>query len=114
VSTFATRVEEEGMAGYQVNDGGGDEDRPQLQMWDESERETPIGTLDEGEERWHTVVIVEPVGGDLVRGRLSFRSGEQRFDTAAVILEETAARVVQRASELPQAMLRQLFVSARS
>ena len=102
------------MAGYQVNGGGGDRDRPQIQMWDESERETAIGTLEDGEERWQTVVIVEPVAGDLVRGRLSFRSGDRRFDTASVILEETAARVVQRAAELPQAMLRQLFISARS
>lgn len=102
------------MAGYHVNGGGGDEDRPQLQMWEEAERETAIGTLDDGEQHWKTVVIIEPVAGDLVRGRLSFRSGEQRFDTASVILEETAARVVQRASELPQAMLRQLFISART
>lgn len=100
--------------GYQVNgDGGEGEARPQLQMWDESERETAIGTLEDGEERWRTLVIVEPVSGDLVRGRLSFRLGEERYDTAPVILEETAARVVRRASELPRAMLRQLFHSAR-
>lgn len=100
------------MAGYQVN-GGGEESRPQLQMWGDEERETAIGTLEEGGVRWSTLVVVEPVSGDLVRGRLSFRSGEQRFDTAPVILEETAARVVQRAAELPRAMLRQLLVSAR-
>lgn len=100
------------MAGYQVN-GGGDENRPQLQMWDEDERETQIGTLEDGGVRWSTLVVVEPVSGDLFKGRLSFRSGEQRFDTAAVILEETAARVVQRAAELPRAMLRQLLASAR-
>lgn len=100
------------MAGYQVN-GGGDENRPQLQMWDEDERETQIGTLEDGGVRWSTLVVVEPVAGDLFKGRLSFRSGEQRFDTAPVILEETAARVVQRAAELPRAMLRQLLASAR-
>ena len=101
------------MAGYRVNGGGGDEERPQLQMWDDEARETAIGTLDEGNVRWHTLVVVEPVAGDLVRGKLSFRSGEERYDTAPVILEETAARVVQRAAELPRAMLRQLFLSAR-
>ena len=102
------------MAGYQVNgDGGGNDDRPQLQMWDEAERETAIGMLEEGEDRWSTLVIIEPVSGDLVRGRLSFRCGELRYDTAPVILEETAARVVRRASELPRAMLRQLFISAQ-
>lgn len=99
------------MAGHHVN--GGDEPRPQLQMWDDEERETAIGTLEDGGVRWNTLVVVEPVSGDLVRGRLSFRCGEQRFDTAPVILEETAARVVQRAAELPAAMLRQLFTSAR-
>lgn len=101
------------MVGYEIN-GNGDESRPQLQMWDEDERETAIGTLDDGEERWRTLVIVESVSGDLVRGKLSFRCGDERYDTAPVILEETAARVVQRAGELPKAMLRQLFVSARS
>jgi len=100
------------MAGYQVN-GGGDDARPQLQMWDEAERETAIGTLEEGDECWQTLVLIEPVAGDLVRGRLSFRCGEQRYDTASVILEETPARVVQRATELPRTMLRQLFISAR-
>ncbi len=102
------------MAGYQANGDGGDDDgRPQLQMWDDSERETAIGTLEDGGERWRTLVIVEPVAGDLARGRLSFRCGEERYDTAPVILEETVARVVQRASELPHAMLRQLLISAR-
>lgn len=102
------------MAGYQANgDSGGDDGRPQLQMWDDAERETAIGTLEDGDDRWRTLVIVEPVSGDLTRGRLSFRCGEKRYDTAPVILEETAARVVQRAGELPQAMLRQLFISAR-
>lgn len=99
------------MGGHRGN--GGDEPRRQLQMWDEEERETAIGTLEDGGVRWNTLVVVEPVSGDLVRGRLSFRSGEERFDTAPVILEETAARVVQRAAELPTAMLRQLFASAR-
>jgi hypothetical protein len=100
------------MAGYQVN-GGEDPARPQLQMWDESERETAIGMLAESGEHWHTIVIVEPLAGDLARGRLSFRRGDERYDTAPVILEETAARVVQRAAELPKAMLRQLFLSAK-
>ena len=101
------------MVGFEIN-GNGDEGRPQLQMWDEDERETTIGTLDHGEERWRTLVIVEPLSGDFVRGKLSFRCGEERYDTAPVFLEETAARVVQRAGELPKAMLRQLLVSARS
>ncbi len=87
--------------------------RRQLQIWDEEERDTSIGTLEDNGDRWQMHVIVEPVSGDLVRGRLSFRSGSKRYDTAPVLLEETAARVVQRAAELPQAMLRQLFLSAR-
>ena len=101
------------MAGYQVN-GGGDDGRPQLGMWEDSDREQAIGAFDDdGGQKWQTLVVLEQVSGDLVRGRLSFRKGEERYDTAPVILEETAARVVQRASELPKAMLIQLLVSAR-
>jgi hypothetical protein len=95
------------------NGSGENPSRRQLQIWDEEERDTSIGTLEDNGDRWQMHVIVEPVSGDLVRGRLSFRSGSKRYDTAPVLLEETAARVVQRAAELPQAMLRQLFLSAR-
>lgn len=101
------------MSGSRV-DGGEDASRPQLQIWDEAERETAIGSLEDGEDRWSLLVVVEPVAGDLVRGRLSFRLGEERYDTAPVLLEETAARVVQRATELPRAMLHQLLLSART
>lgn len=87
--------------------------RPQLRMWDEAGQETAIGSLDDGENRWKILVIAEPVAADLVRGRLSFRCDDERYDTAAVILEETTARVVERAAELPEPMLRQLFGSAR-
>lgn len=102
------------MAGYQVNGGGDEEGRPQLGMWDDADREQAIGTLDdEGGRQWQTLVVLEQVSGDLVRGRLSFRRGEERYDTAPVILEETAARVVRRATELPKAMLLQLLLSAQ-
>lgn len=101
------------MNGSKVDEGKGGA-RPQLQIWDDAERETAIGTLDDDGESWNLLVVVEPVAGDLVRGRLSFRRGEARHDTAPVLLEETAARVVQRATELPRAMLRQLLLSAKS
>ena len=101
------------MAGYQVNGGGEDETRPQLGMWDDSGREQAIGSLDDDGRLWQTLVVLEQVSGALVRGRLSFRDGEERYDTAPVSLEETAARVGQRASELPKSMLQQLLLSAR-
>ncbi|MDH3734775.1 MAG: hypothetical protein OEU54_14705 [Gemmatimonadota bacterium] len=101
------------MAGYQVNGGGEDETRPQLGMWDDSDREQAIGSLEDSGKHWQTLVLLEQMSGDLVRGRLSFRHGEERYDTAPVILEETAARVVRRAIELPKAMLLQLLISAR-
>ena len=96
-------------------DGNGDtgEGRPQLRMWDDAAKETVVGTLDDDGDRWSVVVMVEPVAADLARGRLSFRLGDERYDTAPVLLEETAASVVQRAAELPDAMLRQLLTSAR-
>jgi len=101
------------MAGYQVNGGGEDDARPQLQMWDDADREQAIGKIEDGGVQWQLFVVLEQVAGDLVRGRLSFRYGEQRYDTAPVILEETVARVVRRAEELPKGMVRQLLSSAR-
>ena len=92
---------------------GNDDPRPQLQIFDDAARETAIGSILDGDTQWSLIVIVEPVARDLVRGRLSFRRGEERYDTAAVLVEETAEGVVRRATELPKAMLRQLLVSAR-
>ncbi|WP_419949949.1 hypothetical protein [Candidatus Palauibacter sp.] len=96
-------------------DGNGDtgDGRPQLRMWDDAGKETVVGTLDDAGDRWKVVVIVEPLAADLARGRLSFRLGDERHDTAPVLLEETATSVVQRAAELPDATLRQLLTSAR-
>lgn len=82
-------------------------------MWDDDAWETAIGVLNEDEEAWDLVVLVESVGTDLVRGRLSFRRGTERFDTAAVVVEESAEAVVRRATQLPESMLRQLLHSAR-
>ena len=90
-----------------------EEGRPQLRMWDEAGQETAIGSLDDGARRWKILVIAEPVAEDLVRGWLSFRLDDEKYDTAPVIMEETVARVVERAVELPEPMLRQLFSSAR-
>ncbi len=85
----------------------------QLRMWDDQRRETAIGTLAEDGTEWEMVVLLEPVAGDLFRGRLSFRRGDARHDTAPVLVEESAEAVVRRAGALPTAMLRQLLASAR-
>ncbi|WP_419861164.1 hypothetical protein [Candidatus Palauibacter sp.] len=90
-----------------------DEGRPQLRMWDEAGQETAIGSLDDGERRWQIMVIAEPVADDLVRGWLSFRLDDEKYDTAPVIMEETVELVIERAVELPEPMLQQLFGSAR-
>ena len=90
-----------------------DEGRPQLRMWDEAGQETAIGSLDDGERRWQIVVVAEPVAEDLVRGWLSFRFDDEKHDTAPVIMEETVELVIERAVELPEPMLQQLFGSAR-
>ena len=82
-------------------------------MWDEAGQETAIGSLDDGERRWQIVVIAEPVADDLVRGWLSFRLDDEQYDTAPVIMEETVELVIERAVELPEPMLQQLFGSAR-
>lgn len=91
----------------------GDSCRPQLQIWDDAAREAVLGPFEDGDERWDVLVVLEPVSGDLVRGRLSFRRQDQRYDTAPVLIEETMEAVIRRAGELPKSMLRQLFLSAR-
>lgn len=90
-----------------------EEGRPQLRMWDEAGQETAIGSLDDGERRWQIVIVAEPVAEDLVRGWLSFRFDDEKHDTAPVIMEETVELVIERAVELPEPMLQQLFGSAR-
>ena len=103
------------MAGQRA-DGNGDteEIRPQLRMWDEADKETLVGTLDDGDARWTVLVLVEQVSADLARGRLSFRLGDERHDTAPILVEESATAVVRRAAELRDATLRQLLISARA
>lgn len=95
------------------NGSGHDPRRPQLQIWDDGGLDTAIGTFSDDGTEWELCVILEPMASDLVRGRLSFRSGEQRYDTAPILVEESAEAVVRRATELPRAMLRQLFLSAK-
>ena len=58
-------------------------------------------------------MVVEPVASDLVRGRLSFRRGDERYDTAPVLVEESTDRVIARAAELPKSMILQLLTSVR-
>lgn len=88
------------------------EPRPQLQIWDEG-REATLGVLADGEGEWSVSVLVESVDADLFRGRFRFRQGDERHETAPVLVEESAGAVVRRAQELPAAMLRQLLASAR-
>ena len=76
-------------------------------------RRPPSAASTTGNAGWKILVIAEPVAEDLVRGWLSFRLDDEKYDTAPVIMEETVARVVERAVELPAPMLRQLFSSAR-
>jgi hypothetical protein len=92
-------------------DGNGAPRRSQLQMWDDETREASIGRFENSGVMWDLHVLIEPVTGDLVRGRLSFRSGEKRYDTAPLLVEETAEDVVRRAAEFPRSMLQQLLIS---
>jgi hypothetical protein len=86
-------------------------DPPQLQIWDTATREFEIGTLHDHGETWSLVVIVERATADLCRGRISFRRGEERYDTEAILLEESEEDLVKRAAELPASTLRQFLLS---
>ncbi|MCL7970613.1 MAG: hypothetical protein M8866_00805 [marine benthic group bacterium] len=95
-----------------MNDSGRKNgDPPQLQIWDMATREYEIGTLHDHEDTWSLVVVAERSAADLCRGRISFRRGEERYDTDAILLEETEDDLVKRATELPASTLRQ-FLSA--
>ena len=98
------------MTGSDQNGG----DPPQLQIWDAATREFEIGTLMDGQESWSRVVVADRASADLCRGRISFRRGEERYDTSAVLLEESEDELVQRAAELPASTLRQFLTALRS
>lgn len=85
----------------------------QLQIWDTASRELTIGELPEAQASWEVYVVVERASGDLYRGRISFRDGGDRFDTVPILVEESEAAVVKRATELPRSMLLQLLTSLR-
>lgn len=91
----------------------GAESRPQLQIWDDEERESGLGTLEQSGTEWAVAVVLERVSADLVKGRLAFRSDGARFQTAPVIVEESPEAVLRRAREMPASMLRQLLLSVR-
>ena len=86
-------------------------DPPQLQIWDTATREFEVGTLHDHDETWSLVVVAERSTTDLCRGRISFRRGEERYDTDAILLEESEEDLVRRAAELPASTLRQFLAA---
>lgn len=86
---------------------------PQLHIFDAATREFEIGTLMSGDERWGLHAVIERTSPELFRGRISFRRDEDRYDTDPIVLGETEEAVIERASELPASMLRQLLDSLR-
>jgi len=86
-------------------------DPPQLQIWDTATREYEVGTLHDHDETWSLVVVAERSSADLCRGRISFRRGEERYDTDAILLEESEDDLVRRATELPASTLRQFLAA---
>lgn len=86
---------------------------PQLHIFDGSTREFDMGTLMSGDDRWALRVVLERTSADLFRGRISFRRDDERYDTDPIVLGESEEAVVERATELPASMLRQLLDSLR-
>lgn len=86
---------------------------PQLHIWDAGGREVQIGELEDDGGDWTLHVVLEQAAPDLYRGRLSFRRGEERVETAPVIVEDSEEAVVRRATGLPPSMVRQFFLSVR-
>ena len=98
-----------------MNDGDSrsDLDPPQLHIFDAAAREIELGSLVDGDDSWHLWVIVERTSADLCRGRISFRTEDERHDTDAILVEESERDILDRAADLPASMLRQLLVSIR-
>lgn len=101
-------------------DGGGApsgadaaDSRPQLQIWDDEERESGLGTVEQSGTEWAVAIVLERVSADLVKGRIAFRADGERLQTAPVIVEESPEAVLRRAREMPASMLRQLLLSVR-
>jgi hypothetical protein len=95
------------------NDSSSGREPPQLHIFDAAAREFELGSLVDGEDIWQLIVIVERTSAELCRGRISFRCDDERFDTEAILVEETEQEILERAGELPASMLRQLLVSIR-
>ena len=99
-----------------MSDNGRDNDSSgprQLQMWDTATHELTIGELREEGVAWEVFVVVEKTTSDLFRGRISFRDGDERYDTVSILVEESEAAVVRRATELPRSVLLQLLKALR-
>ncbi|MCE2422986.1 MAG: hypothetical protein J4G03_06720 [Gemmatimonadetes bacterium] len=80
-------------------------------MWSEQPgQDTPLGRLEHAGESWRVRVVVEAVSGGLAQGIISFRLGDERHDTAPVIIESSPSMVLQRAGQLPPPMLEQMLV----
>lgn len=90
-----------------------DQDPPQLHIFDATAREFELGTLIDGDETWQLFVIAERTSSDLCRGRLSFRHEDERYETSAILVEDSEQAVLQRAGALPASMLHQLLASVR-
>ena len=102
------------IAGGGGNGNGGNGGKPpQLHIFDAAAREFDVGVLMSGEEQWDLLVVLERTSSDLFRGRISFRRDDERYDTDPIVLGETEEAVIERASELPASMLRQLLDSLR-
>lgn len=91
-------------------DGGS---RPQLRMWGGDVEEISLGTLEDSDGPWELYLLVERASRELVRGKISFRQGDRRLDTAPVLVEESEQAVIDRARSMPDSMLRQFLVSVR-
>ena len=96
-----------------ANGSGGKGKPPQLHIFDAAAREFDVGVLMSDDEQWDLLVVLERTSSDLFRGRISFRRDDERYDTDPIVLGETEEAVIERATELPASMLRQLLDSLR-
>lgn len=80
----------------------------QLRMWDETPRESALGSVTAHGLTWSVFLEVRECADRFVRGRLVFRNEGRERRTADIFVAHTVDEVMERAKNFEEHLLRQL------